>query len=246
MLFVTCLTRACVVRPKSVQRRFPLQLLIVSIGIALLFAGLFFDMGIVVAQTPVMPTPDRLAQPTLPVSPSQADKGAQVYWLSCLPCHGDRGQGLTEEFKQTYPAEDRNCWNSGCHGKRPYENGFTLPTNIPAVIGAGTLQKFSNAAILHSYIFAAMPYWRPGSLTDEESWQVTAFLLRENNLLTNGEELTASNADLVLVGTPQAIATPQPSTTTSSALFPIPFIVGFIVLLLLIFLLWFFRKNLYN
>jgi mono/diheme cytochrome c family protein len=226
-----------------VQRKTFFQILFTSIGIALLFAGLFFDMGVVVAQTPVMPTPDRLAEPTLPANPSQADKGAQVYWLSCLPCHGDRGQGLTEEFKQTYPAEDRNCWNSGCHGKLPYENGFTLPTNIPTVIGAGTLQKFPNAAILRSYIFAAMPYWKPASLTEEESWQVTAFLLRENNIWTTKEELTASNAGLVLVSTPQAISTPQPSAATSLKLSPAPFIIGFVVLILLIILLRIFRKK---
>ena len=211
---------------------------------ALLFAGLFFfDMGTSVAKTVSTPTLDRLAKPTLPANPSQADKGAQVYWLTCLPCHGDRGQGLTEEFKQTYPAEDRNCWNSGCHGKRPYENGFTLPMNVPAIIGAGTLQKFPNALVLRSFIFAAMPYWKPTSLTEEESWQVTAFLLRENNLWTAQEELTASNADLVLVNTLRAIATPQPPPTTSETSSFLPFIAGFIVLVLLLLLLWIFRKK---
>jgi cytochrome c len=227
-----------------VQRRFPLQILFISIGIALLFAGLFFDIGSVVAQIP-MPTPDRLAEPTLPANPSQADKGAQVYWLSCLPCHGDRGQGLTEEFKQTYPAEDRNCWNSGCHGKRPYENGFTLPLTVPAIIGSGTLQKFPNASVLRSYIFAAMPFWKPASLTEEQSWQVTAFLLRENNLWTAGEELTASNADLVRVSTTQAVATPQPPADPAASwkLSPIYFMVVFIVLILALFLLRIFRKK---
>lgn len=243
MLCVTCLIRACAARPRLVQRKFSFQILFISIGIALLLAGLFFDMDTVVAQTPAMPTPDRLAEPTLPASPSQADKGAQVYWLSCLPCHGDLGQGLTEEFKQTYPVEDRNCWNSGCHGKRPYENGFTLPVNIPAVIGAGTLQKFPNASVLRSYIFATMPYWKPASLTEEESWQVTAFLLRENNMWIAQEELTASNADLVLVGTLQAIVTPQLPAAAPSRIFPVHFIVGFFVLTLLIIVLRVFRKK---
>ena len=242
---VTCLIRACAARPKLMQRRFPFQLLLIIIGIALLFAGLFFDMGSVVAQTP-MPTPDRLAQPTLPASPSQADKGAQVYWLSCLPCHGDRGQGLTEEFIQVYPPEDRNCWNSGCHGNRPYQNGFTLPQYIPPVIGIGTLQKFTNAAVLRSYIFAAMPYWKPASLTEEETWDVTAFLLQENNLWIDSEELTASNADLILVSTPLATTTPQPplsSTATSWTLSPFHFTVGFILLILLLLLQKLLRKK---
>ena len=184
-----------------------------------------------------MPTPDRLAQPTLPPNPSQADKGAQVYWLACLPCHGDRGQGLTEEFKQTYPEEDRNCWNSGCHGNRPYENGFTLPAVIPPVIGSGTLQKFPNALVLRSYIFATMPYWRPASLTEEESWQVTAFLLRENDLWDSQEDLNASNSDLILVAAPTTVATPQPSLFTASPwiIFLLLFFIGCIILIFLAF-----------
>jgi len=197
-----------------VQKRFFFQLLLVSIGIALLFAGLFFDAGAAGPLVKSTPTVDRLAEPTLPANPSQADKGAQVYWLSCLPCHGDRGQGLTEEFKQTYPEEDRNCWASGCHGKRPYDKGFILPTVIPAVIGSQSLQKFPNALVLHAYIMAAMPFWKPGSLTDEESWEVTAFVLRESRLWNAQEELTASNADRVPVGPPAATPTPQPVSMT--------------------------------
>lgn len=174
-------------------------------------AALFFDMGTAGAphpQTEISATPDRLAEPTLPASPSQADRGAQVYWLSCLPCHGDRGQGLTDEFLELYPPEDRNCWMSGCHGKRPYPNGFSVPTQIAAVIGPGALSKFPTAANLRGYIFAAMPFWRPGSLTEEESWQVTAFILRESGLWDAREELNAANASQIQVG---ASPTPAPA-----------------------------------
>jgi hypothetical protein len=128
-----------------VLQKSSIHILLISTGIALLFiVGLFFNMNNALAQS-ITPTPDRLARPTLPAEPSQADKGAQVYWLTCLPCHGDRGQGLTAEFMETYPVEDRNCWESGCHGKRPYENGFTLPTTVPALIGEGTLRRINNA-----------------------------------------------------------------------------------------------------
>ncbi len=168
-----------------------------------------------------MPTPDRLAQPTLPAQPGQADIGAQVYWLSCLPCHGDKGQGLTQEFIETYPEEERNCWASGCHGKNPYESGFTIPRAIPALIGKGALQKFTTAAALRSYIRAAMPYWNPGSLTDDESWQVTAFLLRENQLWDARQDLTEENARAIFIALPSASPTPAglparrlPSTVT--------------------------------
>lgn len=156
-----------------------------------------------------MPTPDRLAEPTLPPSPSQADYGAQVYWLSCMPCHGDRGQGLTDEFRETYPPEEQYCWERGCHGADPYESGFSLPMLIPGVIGPDTIGKFSDAAQLNSYIRAAMPFWDPGSLTEEEAWRVTAFILRENGLWNAVGELNPSNAGEVSI--PRGTPTPLPT-----------------------------------
>ena len=210
-----------------------------TIGIALLFAGLFFDTGSAVSQAASTPTPDRLAQPTLPAVPSQADQGSQVYWLSCLPCHGDRGQGLTEEFRQTYPVEDRNCWVSGCHGNRPYDSGFTLPTAIPAVVGSTALQKFETAASLRSYIFAAMPYWKPASLTEEETWQVTAFILRENKLWSASGELTASNAGSIPVGPPVVTS----SFPVISSVPRLQVVLGAISLILVLVLGWRFAKR---
>jgi len=215
-------------------------------------AGLFFDGGTASSfdqqqqATPVntLSPFERLEKPTLPPEPSQADLGAQDYWLYCLPCHGDRGQGLTDEFRETYPPEEVDCWQSGCHGKSPYEFGFTLPRNIAAVIGPGALQKFPTAANLRGYIFAAMPFWKPGSLTEEQSWQVTAFLLRENGKLTAQDELSASNADLILIGPPQATPSPQPPPTEASLILStLPFIVGFVVLILLLILLRKIRKK---
>jgi len=202
-----CLIRVCAASRRSVRTKLVIRFVLIPLGIALLFAGLFFEMGITIPSHPqvVAPTPNRLAEPTLPASPSQADLGAQVYWLSCLPCHGDKGQGLTDEFRTVYPPEDRNCWKSGCHGKRPYEDGFTLPMSIPAVIGRDALSKFTDAAQLQSYLRVAMPYWRPGSLTDEEAWKVTAFILRQSGLWNDKSELNESNAGAVKIssGTPQ-------------------------------------------
>ena len=155
---------------------------------------------------------ERLAEPTLPVAPVQADYGAQTYWLLCLPCHGERGQGLTDEFRETYPPEEQYCWERGCHGERPYEFGFTLPMQIPAIIGPeAALSKFATAARLNAYIMAAMPYWKPGSLTEEEGWLVTAFILRENGIQFN-KNLDTSNAEEVLLSQTQPSLTPVPET----------------------------------
>jgi len=221
----------------------------IAFGIALLLAGLFFDGGIA-SSVGQQATPastlspfERLAKPTLPAQPFQADEGAQAYWLHCLPCHGDRGQGLTLEFRETYPPDEVNCWQSGCHGKRPYENGFTLPTKIPPLIGENTLQKFPNAAVLQSYIFAAMPFWKPGSLEQDDIWKITAFLLRENGLWNAREELNASNAGQVVVHEAEATSTPPPEINSSRAASFWPLLLGPVILILLIVLQRSLRKK---
>ena len=244
-----CLIRVCAARCRRfVQKKNILKFILLSFGIALLFAGLFFDRGTansIRLQAEATPTPDRLAEPTLPAAPSQADHGAQVYWLSCLPCHGDKGQGLTDEFRTTYPPEEQYCWNRGCHGEVPYEQGFTIPKKIPAVIGEMTLAKFSDAAQLNAYIRAAMPFWKPGSLTEEDAWRVTAFVLRQNNLWDDKTELNASNAASVKI--PRAafltpVGTPQQSETPAGSRSAI-WIILMIVLALIGLLMFILKKS---
>jgi cytochrome c len=169
-----------------------------------LIAGI---MGLVACISPAMaqetttPTPaspavtatvDRLAAPPTVTSPTQADDGAQLYWLNCQPCHGDQGQGLTDEWRAQYPPEDQNCWARGCHGNVPYENGFKLPKTVPAVIGDGTLEKFETLGQLYVFIQAAMPFEAPGNLSEEEYLAITAFLARAHDL-GNGARLDVNN-----------------------------------------------------
>ena len=42
-----------------------------------------------------------LILPPIPAGATQADIGAEIYALVCRDCHGDRGQGLTDEFRAT-------------------------------------------------------------------------------------------------------------------------------------------------
>ncbi len=196
------------------DKRKLLQLILVSSGISLLLAGLFFQLGsssaIALQATPAA-TLDRLAEPTMPASPSQADYGAQVYWLNCSPCHCDKAQGLTDEFRQQYPEEDRNCWTSHCHGKVTYENGFTIPRVVPALVGPGTLAKFATAQNLYGFIRAAMPFQKPHSLSDEEYYKITAFLLRQNGLIDDRTEVNEANVAQIVVSR----ATPVPASQQS-------------------------------
>jgi hypothetical protein len=161
-----------------------------------------------------------------------------------LPCHGDRGQGLTDEFRQTYPEEEQYCWESGCHGERPYDQGFKLPVKIPAVIGPATLQKFPDAAALHGYIAAAMPYWKPGSLDEEQTWSVTAYLLRENGLWDGRRELDAAAAAQIRLGSAAAAtASTVPAAAASKPGWPVFAAAALMTALVLWMLFWMRRKK---
>ncbi len=161
------------------------------------------------ANTLSAPTPDPLAEPTLPAVPSQADYGAQVYWLHCMACHGNKGQGLTAEFRQLYPQDHQDCWKSGCHGHRPYTNGFVLPTVVPPLIGSNVLDNFSTAAALYDFISSAMPFQAPASLDSTQYYQLVAFLLRQNGLWSSSVEINASNAAQIPVSMKENATAPS-------------------------------------
>ena len=156
-----------------------------------------------------MPTPDRLAAPPTVVPATQADDGAQIYWLWCQPCHGDRGQGLTDEWREQYPQDHQNCWASGCHGDLPYEDGFTLPQHVPAIIGAQTLARFQTMDDLFDYVHTRMPFEFPGALSEEEALAVTAYLARSNDKW-DGTRLTKENVGQHRLQPESAVSPVQP------------------------------------
>src|SRR5512146_1226620 len=51
----------------------------------------------------------------LPPEATQVQYGAEVYRLVCQDCHGNRGQGLTGEWRATWAPRDQNCWQAKCH-----------------------------------------------------------------------------------------------------------------------------------
>jgi quinol-cytochrome oxidoreductase complex cytochrome b subunit len=157
-----------------------------------------------VDSTPSAPNPTfdptRLAQPATVMPPPQADNGVQAFWSMCKSCHGDLGQGLTDEWRESYSVEYRDCWQSGCHGADHAENTFEIPASgVPAVIGAGKLARFTNARELQQYIHENMPFFPAGSLSEGQSLELTAFLLREQKTLPDGLVLDKVNASAVTI-----------------------------------------------
>ena len=173
-------------------------------------------------QTDATPTPSlaptptfdlkRLDKPAIPEIPAQVDQGQIVYWGICMACHGDRGQGLTDEWRYGAFGEDGDCWQSGCHGKDYPPSGFEIPKTltIPPLATIGAMGRFENAQQLYEYVVVMMPWWKPNSLGEEKAWQVTAYLLKLRGTLPEGITLDVNNASAVPVH--RSITTPQDQT----------------------------------
>ena len=99
----------------------PLSIILLSLSLILLatpaVSAAPAPQGTATPQPTQPPTFDvsRLEQPPTAAPPGQLDRGASYYWGVCMACHGDYGQGLTDEWRNSF-GEDRNCWESGCHG----------------------------------------------------------------------------------------------------------------------------------
>jgi quinol-cytochrome oxidoreductase complex cytochrome b subunit len=173
----------------------------------------WWSFGVIKTSTPPQPAPtqvplssltdaQRLARPILssPQNPTQLDQGSLVYWGICLTCHGDRGQGLTDEWRAVFGA-DQNCWTSKCHAPNHPPDGFAIPRNLlpPAIKGFGTLTRFNTAQELYDYIVVSMPWWNPNSLTTDQAWAVTAYLLKINGTLPQGVVLNSTDAAAIRV-----------------------------------------------
>jgi hypothetical protein len=139
------------------------------------------------------PTPnpfaDRLAEPALPDSPTQVDLGRSLYYFHCMPCHGDLGQGLTDEWREVWVEDHQNCWARGCHTGKSELAAFYIPRQIPALSGTpDTLASFASPEQLFLFVRNTQPPQRPAALTDDEYWSLTAFLLAENSRPLDGSE----------------------------------------------------------
>jgi hypothetical protein len=152
---------------------------------------------------PQMPMEDRLAEPVLPESPTEVDIGRNLYYFHCMPCHGDRGQGLTDEWREVWVEDHQNCWARGCHTGRSELAAFPIPRTIPAVIGSPqALGAFQTAEELFVFLRETQPPQRAGALADSEYWALTSFLLHENGrpLPEEGNGAATSGASVSSAG----------------------------------------------
>ena len=183
----------------------------ISLAILLVVVALSIPVLVLGAPPEEEPTPQpvvidpRMDRPIVPDNPRLAEKGALIYWQFCLACHGDKGQGLTDEFRVMAYSEDMNCWQSKCHASNHPPEGFEIPHVIPPVVGTNTLKRFVTARDLYQYILASMPWYksyRIFNLPPEDYWAVTAYLLRENGVLSPTADLDPKEASILPVHLP--------------------------------------------
>ncbi len=150
------------------------------------------------------PTPDPLATPVMPEFPTQLDIGRNAYYYNCMPCHGDKGQGLTDEWRAVWVEDHQDCWERGCHGGGVDDEGFPIPRFVPAVNGSGqALASFRTSDDLYEYLLRTHPPQRPGALDEVEYRALAEFLLHEAGRLPDEatpDSPTALGRDVLIGG----------------------------------------------
>jgi S-disulfanyl-L-cysteine oxidoreductase SoxD len=104
----------------------------------------------------------------LPPGRGTAVTGAAVYEQKCQSCHGAKGVGQPN---------DRLVGGQG-----------TLATPGPVkTIGS----YWPYATTVFDYVRRAMPYVQPQSLSNDEVYALTAYLLHQNGIIGEGDEMNA-------------------------------------------------------
>jgi hypothetical protein len=137
----------------------------------------------------------RLAPPVLSNPPAQLELGQYHYWMSCMVCHGDRGQGLTVEWRSVLDPADQNCWQSKCHAANHPPEGFEIPREAPLLMGTGAMSGYKTIGELHAYLSETMPWSFPGLLPEDAYWQLSAYLAEANRIELPPEPLGPGSGD---------------------------------------------------
>jgi mono/diheme cytochrome c family protein len=185
-----------------------LRSLLCGVGVVII---LWFALTGVAAQSPSVHEPgmtpqERLARPPMSDPPTQIELGHAEYWMSCMVCHGDKGQGLTDEWRSVLDPADMNCWQSKCHAPNHPPEGFQIPRQAPLVIGPGALTGYQTATDLFEYLHVDMPWSFPGLFEDDVYWNLIAYLADVNDIELPKEPLSPDNGDQILM-LPQLVQT---------------------------------------
>ncbi len=140
----------------------------------------------------------------LPKGAGTVAKGMQVWESKCASCHGVFGES-NEVFSPIV----------GGTTQADVKSGRVARLNDPSFPGRTTLMKLSSVSTLWDYINRAMPWAQPKTLTVEEVYAVTAYILNLADVLPDDFTLSDQNIAQVQQRLPN-----RNGTTTAHALWP--------------------------
>ena len=148
-----------------------------------LILAVLFGVGSALAQSPKLGKPisetdikqwDIAILPdgtNLPPGSGIAAQGAKIYAEKCIACHADNGRG------------------GASPGAGPLVGGAPLTNGIDTLKTIGNYYAY--ATTVFDYIRRAMPFNTPRSLTDNEVYALTAYILSLNKLINDNDVMDA-------------------------------------------------------
>lgn len=114
----------------------------------------------------------------LPAGSGTGTAGAEIYQKKCAMCHGPKGLGMPPAFPLLISRD-------------PKAEGFKFASDpkLPKSIG----NYWPDATTVFDYVRRAMPLLQPGSLTNDEVYSLTAFLLASNEVLPMSATLDSAS-----------------------------------------------------
>ena len=112
----------------------------------------------------------------LPPGSGTSAQGAKIYAEKCVACHGQNGTG------KPYAA---------LVGGTPLSDGIDTPKTIANFWGYST--------IVFDFIRRAMPFPAPRTLTDDEVYALTAYLLALNGIIGENDTMNAQTLPKVMM-----------------------------------------------
>jgi mono/diheme cytochrome c family protein len=114
----------------------------------------------------------------LPAGHGSANEGAAIYKKQCANCHGANGEGMPP----AYPA---------LIGRDPKAEHFVFGKDPKLTRTIGNYWPY--ATTVFDYVRRSMPLTAPGSLSNDEVYAVTAYLLAANQVMPMTTTLDAQS-----------------------------------------------------
>jgi cytochrome c len=116
----------------------------------------------------------------LPPGSGTPEQGAAVYRVNCATCHGNDGEGHPPLYPQLL---------GGARGSFNFANDPTMTRTI------GNYWPY--ATTIFDYVRRAMPFGAPRSLTADQYYAVTAYLLQREGIIPPGAVIDAKSLPAV-------------------------------------------------